>query len=84
MNIYSKINTYNTRDEFSKIIRFYIGTCGMIPYKKAARELGVDERTLASWVRGEKQLTLSSLLKLALYLPPTFIRDVINIPHKIS
>ncbi len=83
MKKYTQFTTDNVRDEFSKIIKHYIGPCGMLSYKQAAREISVDERTLASWVRGEKQLTLSSLLKLSIYLPPTFIREVINISQKL-
>jgi plasmid maintenance system antidote protein VapI len=79
MKNYTKITAHSVKDQFSKIIRSYIGPKGLISYKQAARELEVEERTLGSWVRGEKQITLSSLLKLSLYLPTSFIKQVINI-----
>jgi hypothetical protein len=82
MKTYTKITAESVKEEFSQVIKAYIGPKAMIPYKQAARELEVEERTLSSWVRGEKQLNLSSLLKLSLYLPPSFIREVINIAHR--
>jgi hypothetical protein len=79
MRKYTIFTAKSVREEFSLIARQYIGPETDISYKQAARELKVEERTLGSWIRGEKQITLSSLLKLSVYLPEKFIKEVLRI-----
>jgi plasmid maintenance system antidote protein VapI len=82
MKTYTKITAESVKKEFSQVIQNYIGPKANISYKQAARELEVEERTLGSWVRGEKQLNLSNFLKLSAYLPPSFIKKVLGIVFK--
>ena len=79
MRNYHIITTEETKAQFSRVISPYIGREGLISYKKAAKELRMEMRTLCSWARGERQITLTSLLKLSLYLPTSFIERVIKI-----
>jgi len=81
---YTKVTAQSVKSEFSRIIKRYIGPAGQISYKQAARELAVEDRTLGSWVRGEKQVSLSSLLKLSLYLPTKFTQEVIMLRQKFK
>ena len=82
MKKYTKITAENVKRDFSFIIKRYIGPKARISYKQAARELEVEERTLGSWVRGEKQINVASLLNLALYLPDDFILDITDLYQK--
>ena len=79
MKKYTKITAESVKRDFSLVSKRYIGTDAPISYKQAARELEVEERTLSSWIRGEKQITLSSIVKLSLYLPSQFTRDLLRI-----
>ncbi len=78
MKNYTKITAENVKKDMSTILQRYIGPKADISYKKAARELEVEERTLGSWIRGEKTINLVALIKLSLYLPTQFSLDVIK------
>ena len=82
MKKYTKITAESVKKDFSLISRRYIGTDAAISYKQAARELEIEERTLSSWIRGEKQITLSSIVKLSLYLPTQFTKDLLQLCKK--
>ena len=84
MKKYTKFTADSVKKEFSLKLKCYIGPNKSISYKQAARELEVEERTLGSWIRGEKQITLSSLLKILLYLPDEFTKEVLNIGRDIE
>ena len=84
MKKYTKFTADSVKKEFSLKLKRYIGPNKPISYKQAARELEVEERTLGSWIRGEKQITLSSLLKILLYLPEEFTQEVLNIGRDIE
>ncbi len=84
MKKYTKFTADSVKKEFSLKLKRYIGPNKSISYKQAARELEVEERTLGSWIRGEKQITLSSLLKILLYLPDEFTQEVLNIGRDIE
>ena len=79
MEKYTKFTAQSVKEEFSSISKKYIGPNSKISYKRAARELEVEERTLASWIRGEKQISFLSLLKLFSYLPSRFTKEVLRI-----
>ena len=79
MKNYTKITAEGVKQDFSRIAKRYIGPKTNISYKKAARELEVEERTLGSWIRGEKQINLLSLIKIILYLPPEFREEFFNL-----
>lgn len=82
MKKYTKITAEGVKEKFSMIAKLYIGPSTPISYKQAARELEVEERTLGSWIRGEKQIGLASLLKLSLYLPYQFSIDIIKLRNE--
>ncbi len=84
MKKYTEITAESVKEEFSMIAKLYIGPSAPISYKKAARELEVEERTLGSWIRGEKLISLASLLKLSLYLPYRFSKDIIKLRNKYA
>ncbi len=79
MENYTKITAEDVKHEISNILKCYIGPNANVSYKRAARELEVEERTLGSWVRGEKAISLLGLIKLSLYLSPQFNFDVIQL-----
>ncbi len=79
MESYTKITAEGVKRDLSKILKQYIGPKLDISYKKAARELEVEERTLGSWVRGEKSINLLAITKLALYLPNDFSLDIVDL-----
>jgi hypothetical protein len=79
MEKYTKFTAQSVKEEFSSISKKYIGPNSKISYKHAARELEVEERTLGSWIRGEKQINFLSLLKLFSYLPPEFTDEILRI-----
>ncbi len=79
MKNYTKITAEGVKQDFSRIAKRYIGPRTSISYKQAARELEVEERTLGSWIRGEKQINLLSLIKIILYLPPEFREEFFNL-----
>ena len=76
MKNYTKITAENVKQDVSQILKNYIGPNSKISYKKAARELEVEERTLGSWIRGEKPISLLALVKLSLYLRTKFSIDI--------
>jgi len=78
MKNYTKITAENVKQDMSTILQRYIGPKASISYKKAARELEIEERTLGSWIRGEKTINLLALIKLSLYLSTQFSLDVIK------
>lgn len=84
MTNYTKITADSVKKEFSEKLKRYIGPKAPISYKQAARELEIEERTLSSWVRGEKQITLSSIVKLSLYLPKEFTRAAMRIGRQFN
>lgn len=78
MKNYTKITAEDVRHDMSTILQRYIGPKADISYKRAARELEVEERTLGSWIRGEKTINLLALIKLSLYLPTKFSLDAVK------
>ncbi len=78
MKSYTKITAEDVRQDISNILKRYIGPNVDISYKRAARELEIEERTLGSWIRGEKTISLAPLIKLSLYLPTQFSLDLIK------
>lgn len=78
MKNYTKITAEDVKQDVSKILKNYIGPNSKISYKKAARELEVEERTLGSWIRGENLISLLALVKLSLYLQTQFSLDVVK------
>ncbi len=78
MKNYTKITAEDVKNDFSRIVKRYIGPKAYISYKLAARELEIEERTLGSWIRGEKSINLLAITKLMLYLPSKFRRDIFS------
>lgn len=78
MKNYTKITAEDVKKDMSTILQRYIGPKADVSYKKAARELEVEERTLGSWIRGEKCINVLALIKLSLYLPTHFSLDVVK------
>ncbi|MEK6733865.1 MAG: hypothetical protein AABY27_02025 [Pseudomonadota bacterium] len=79
MKNYTKITAEDVKIQFSTLMQRYIGPKAAIKYKQAARELEVEERTLGSWVRGEKQITCVFLLKIMAYLPENFTEEFLDL-----
>jgi hypothetical protein len=82
MKNYTKITAEDVRRDMSNILKRYIGPKADISYKKAARELETEERTLGSWIRGEKSINVLALIKLSLYLPTRFSLDLVKTIQK--
>ncbi len=78
MKNYTKITAEDVKNDFSRIVKRYIGPKTSISYKRAARELEIEERTLGSWVRGEKPINLLAITKMTLYLPSKFSKDLFS------
>jgi hypothetical protein len=78
MKNYTKITAEDVKQDISNVLKRYIGPKSDISYKRAARELEIEERTLGSWVRGEKTINLLALVKLSLYLPTGFSLGIVK------
>ncbi len=78
MKNYTKITAEDVKQDMSNILKHYIGPKADISYKRAARELEIEERTLGSWIRGEKSINILALIKLTLYLPTKFSLDIVK------
>lgn len=78
MKNYTKITAEDVKQGMSDILKRYIGPKADISYKRAARELEIEERTLGSWIRGEKSINVLALIKLSLYLPTRFNLDLVK------
>ncbi len=78
MKNYTKITAEDVKQDMSNILKRYIGPKSAISYKRAARELEVEERTLGSWIRGEKTINLLALVELSLYLPTGFSLAIVK------
>lgn len=78
MKNYTKVTAEDVKQDISNILKRYIGPKADISYKRAARELEIEERTLGSWIRGEKTINLLALVKLSLYLPTGFSLDIVK------
>lgn len=79
MKNYIKITAEDVKKDFSNIAKRYIGPNAPVSYKRSARELEVEERTLGSWIRGENPISLLFLIKIILYLPPEFRKEILNL-----
>ncbi len=82
MKNYTKITAEDVKQDISNMLKRYIGPKTDISYKRAARELEIEERTLGSWIRGEKTINLLALIKLSLYLPTRFSLDIVKMIQK--
>lgn len=82
MKNYTKVTAEDVKQDMSNILKRYIGPKADISYKRAARELEIEERTLGSWIRGEKTINLLAIIKLMLYLPTKFSLDIVKMIQK--
>ncbi len=82
MKNYTKITAEDVKQDISNMLKCYIGPKADISYKRAARELEIEERTLGSWIRGEKSINVLALIKLSLYLPTRFSLDLVKTIQK--
>lgn len=75
----SKIDTQRCQQHFIEVIREYIGPGKPYDYEAAADALGLDRRTVQSYVLGENMPPLAKFLRMCALFGPVFVNSIISI-----
>jgi hypothetical protein len=75
----SRIDTHSCQRHFIQVIREYIGPGQEYDYQAAADALGLDYRTVQSYVLGENMPPLAKFLRMCALFGPVFVNRIISI-----
>lgn len=73
----SRINTASTKSHFTEVIRDYISPTGRFDYVSAGEALGIEPRTIQSYVLGENLPTIVKFLKMCVLFGAEFLNRML-------
>ena len=80
----SDIDNQTLAAAISVALKPHIGPAGRVPYDEASQILGIEIRTLQSWVQGQTPPQSHKLIRLFRWLGPEFTNEIIGLAGLFS